>query len=134
MGAGLFELRKDAITSWWVATIVDRTFARERFIERDDFRPVEFSSHESEEMTLSIPGTARTVIAVASIGHTRGIRSSPRHPMDRRSCMWQTGVSSFAGSTSLWRTRFAGLRGRYRRRSSPRTAVGSSGAASTNGG
>jgi UDPglucose--hexose-1-phosphate uridylyltransferase len=31
MSAGLFELRKDAITSWWVATVVDRTFARERF-------------------------------------------------------------------------------------------------------
>jgi UDPglucose--hexose-1-phosphate uridylyltransferase len=28
---GLFELRKDAITGWWVATMVDRTFARERF-------------------------------------------------------------------------------------------------------
>lgn len=31
MSAGLFELRKDAITGWWVATVVDRTFARERF-------------------------------------------------------------------------------------------------------
>jgi galactose-1-phosphate uridylyltransferase len=31
MSQGLFELRKDAITSWWVATIIDRTFARERF-------------------------------------------------------------------------------------------------------
>ncbi len=31
MGAGLFELRKDAITGWWVATIVDREFDRERF-------------------------------------------------------------------------------------------------------
>jgi galactose-1-phosphate uridylyltransferase len=31
---GLFELRKDAITSWWVATVVDRTFARERFALR----------------------------------------------------------------------------------------------------
>ena len=31
MTQGLFELRKDAITGWWVATIVDRTFARERF-------------------------------------------------------------------------------------------------------
>jgi UDPglucose--hexose-1-phosphate uridylyltransferase len=31
MSAGLFELRKDAITGWWVATIVDRTFERERF-------------------------------------------------------------------------------------------------------
>ncbi|HET7028507.1 MAG TPA: DUF4921 family protein [Candidatus Limnocylindrales bacterium] len=31
MAAGLFELRKDAITGWWVATIVDREFDRERF-------------------------------------------------------------------------------------------------------
>ena len=31
MGAGLFELRKDAITGWWVATVVDRMFMRERF-------------------------------------------------------------------------------------------------------
>ena len=31
MGAGLFELRKDAITGWWVATIVDRAFHRDRF-------------------------------------------------------------------------------------------------------
>jgi UDPglucose--hexose-1-phosphate uridylyltransferase len=29
--AGLFELRKDPITGWWVATVVDRAFARERF-------------------------------------------------------------------------------------------------------
>ena len=26
MTAGLFELRKDPITSWWVATVVDRAF------------------------------------------------------------------------------------------------------------
>ena len=31
MSAGLFELRKDAITGWWVATIVDRDFDRSRF-------------------------------------------------------------------------------------------------------
>ena len=31
MSQGLFELRKDAITGWWVATVVDRTFDRERF-------------------------------------------------------------------------------------------------------
>jgi UDPglucose--hexose-1-phosphate uridylyltransferase len=28
---GLFELRKDAITGWWVATMVDRAFDRQRF-------------------------------------------------------------------------------------------------------
>ncbi len=31
MAAGLFELRKDAITGWWVATVVDRAFHRDRF-------------------------------------------------------------------------------------------------------
>jgi UDPglucose--hexose-1-phosphate uridylyltransferase len=31
MGAGLFELRRDAITGWWVATVVDRRFQRGRF-------------------------------------------------------------------------------------------------------
>ncbi|MFL5679097.1 MAG: hypothetical protein ACJ77B_00685 [Chloroflexota bacterium] len=31
MAAGLFELRKDPITGWWVATIVDREFHRDRF-------------------------------------------------------------------------------------------------------
>jgi UDPglucose--hexose-1-phosphate uridylyltransferase len=31
VGAGLFELRKDAITGWWVATVVDREFDRDRF-------------------------------------------------------------------------------------------------------
>lgn len=33
MSQGLFELRKDAITGWWVATMIDRTFARERFAQ-----------------------------------------------------------------------------------------------------
>ncbi len=31
MAGGLFELRKDAITGWWVATMVDRAFQRDRF-------------------------------------------------------------------------------------------------------
>jgi galactose-1-phosphate uridylyltransferase len=31
VAAGLFELRKDAITGWWVATMVDRAFHRDRF-------------------------------------------------------------------------------------------------------
>ena len=34
MPQGLFELRKDAITGWWVATIVDREFDRARFVRR----------------------------------------------------------------------------------------------------
>ncbi len=31
MSAGMFEMRRDAITGWWVATVVDRVFQRERF-------------------------------------------------------------------------------------------------------
>src|SRR4051794_32908657 len=31
MPGGLFELRKDEITGWWVATVVDRAFDRSRF-------------------------------------------------------------------------------------------------------
>lgn len=31
MAGGLFELRKDAVTGWWVATVVDRAFLRDRF-------------------------------------------------------------------------------------------------------
>jgi len=30
MAAGLFELRRDLITGWWVATVVDRAFHRDR--------------------------------------------------------------------------------------------------------
>ena len=36
MTAGLFELRKDPITSWWVATVVDRAFHRDRFARPAD--------------------------------------------------------------------------------------------------
>jgi UDPglucose--hexose-1-phosphate uridylyltransferase len=36
MPAGLFELRKDEITGWWVATVVDRAFELERFARSAD--------------------------------------------------------------------------------------------------
>jgi UDPglucose--hexose-1-phosphate uridylyltransferase len=36
VAAGLFELRKDAITGWWVATVVDRAFHRDRFARAAD--------------------------------------------------------------------------------------------------
>jgi UDPglucose--hexose-1-phosphate uridylyltransferase len=43
MAAGLFELRKDAITGWWVATVVDRAFHRDRFALRAE--PVDDGGH-----------------------------------------------------------------------------------------
>jgi len=36
VAAGLFELRRDPITGWWVATIVDRAFHRDRFARHAD--------------------------------------------------------------------------------------------------
>jgi UDPglucose--hexose-1-phosphate uridylyltransferase len=36
VAAGLFELRKDAVTGWWVATVVDRAFHRDRFARSAD--------------------------------------------------------------------------------------------------
>jgi UDPglucose--hexose-1-phosphate uridylyltransferase len=39
VAGGLFELRKDAITGWWVATVVDRAFHRDRF--RLEAQPVD---------------------------------------------------------------------------------------------
>ena len=41
MPSGLFELRKDPITGWWVATMVERTFHRDRFARagREPRRP-----------------------------------------------------------------------------------------------
>lgn len=37
------------------------------WVERDDFRPVHFTNHQDEEITLSIPATAQTVIAVGAV-------------------------------------------------------------------
>ena len=44
------------------------------WLERDPNRPIRFTSHQWEEFTLSIPGTARTVITVASIGAKMPVR------------------------------------------------------------
>jgi endonuclease G len=40
------------------------------WLERIDTRPTAFTTHQDEEMTLSIPATARTVIAVAAVQKT----------------------------------------------------------------
>ncbi|QEH36107.1 Subtilisin BPN' precursor [Aquisphaera giovannonii] len=61
------------------------------WVERDDSRAIAFTSHLNEEMTLSIPGSARCVIAVGAVnsvlpstntrsssyGRTRDLREKP---------------------------------------------------------
>lgn len=44
------------------------------WLERDITRPIRFTNHQKEECTLSIPGTARTVISVAAVGSTVPVR------------------------------------------------------------
>ncbi len=44
MSRGLFELRKDSITGWWVAVVVDREFNRSRF-----HRPAKFMGQDPAE-------------------------------------------------------------------------------------
>ena len=44
MPRGLFELRRDAITGWWVAVVVDREFERQRF-----FRPAKQLGQPSDD-------------------------------------------------------------------------------------
>ena len=44
MARGLFELRKDSVTGWWVAIVVDREFNRERF-----YRPARHIGQEPED-------------------------------------------------------------------------------------
>jgi subtilisin family serine protease len=46
------------------------------WLERDNSRPIGFTNHQWEEFTLSIPGTARTVIAVASVAAATPLRVS----------------------------------------------------------
>jgi endonuclease G len=43
------------------------------WLERDHDRPILFANHLSEDFTLSIPGTARTVIAVGSVVNKEGL-------------------------------------------------------------
>jgi UDPglucose--hexose-1-phosphate uridylyltransferase len=50
VSAGLFELRKDPITGWWVATIVDRDFDRSRFA-----RPAELVDDGGDCQNCRIP-------------------------------------------------------------------------------
>ena len=65
MPAGLFELRKDPITGWWVATVVDRAFHRERF-----------ALAAEPSLTAPIARTAASRRAMASgCGSSRTMRS-----------------------------------------------------------
>jgi len=97
MAAGLFELRKDAITGWWVATIVDREFDRDRFArhaepvaDRDDCQNCAASNGEGVQ--------TRTLKDFAF--HTVGTEDEARE-LDRS--VAQVAIAQ-ARATGSWRT------------------------------
>lgn len=65
----------------WILKIESLEITSEKpihaWIERDLQRGIYFTSHVSEETTLSVPGTARTVISVGSVNNNRPFKVSP---------------------------------------------------------
>src|SRR5436309_2307977 len=47
------------------------------WIERLNSRPIRFINHHDEEKTLSIPGTARTVITVGAVNSVFPVSNTP---------------------------------------------------------
>ncbi|HEV8490403.1 MAG TPA: hypothetical protein VGQ58_11510 [Candidatus Limnocylindrales bacterium] len=97
MTAGLFELRKDPITSWWVATVVDRAFHRDRFA-----RPAELVDDGGDCQNCRLPegdGVRLRVLKDYAF-HTVGTEDEARE-LDRS--VAQVAIAQ-ARATGSWRT------------------------------
>jgi UDPglucose--hexose-1-phosphate uridylyltransferase len=95
--AGLFELRKDPITSWWVATVVDRAFHRDRFA-----RPAELVDDGGDCQNCRLPegdGVRLRVLKDYAF-HTVGTEDEARE-LDRS--VAQVAIAQ-ARATGSWRT------------------------------
>jgi galactose-1-phosphate uridylyltransferase len=114
VAAGLFELRKDAITSWWVATIVDREFDRARFARRAE--PVD-DRDNCQNCAASDGNGVQTRTLKDFAFHTVGTDDEARE-LDRS--VAQVAIAQ-ARATGSWRTVIA-PHGEHR----PLHAVGSS--------
>ena len=73
MSAGLFELRKDAVTGWWVATVVDRTFHRDRFRLTagqvgGDCQNCREPAGDGVRLRTSTRGTGRPLLIISGLG------------------------------------------------------------------
>jgi galactose-1-phosphate uridylyltransferase len=97
MGAGLFELRKDPITGWWVATVVDRTFNLERFARgAEDVR----DGGDCQNCRLPAGQGIRLRMLKEFAFHAVGTESEARRP-DRAVAQVSLGDARASGS---WRT------------------------------
>jgi UDPglucose--hexose-1-phosphate uridylyltransferase len=97
MAAGLFELRRDPITNWWVATVVDREFHRDRFA-----RPAESIDDGGDCQNCRLPAGdgVRLRILKDFAFHTVGTEEDA-HELDRSLAQVAIAQARAAGS---WRT------------------------------
>ncbi len=97
MAAGLFELRKDPITGWWVATIVDRAFHRDRFARRAD--PID-DGDDCQNCRLPEGDGVRLRVLKDYAFHVVGTEDAARE-LDHS--VAQVAIAS-AGAAGSWRT------------------------------
>jgi UDPglucose--hexose-1-phosphate uridylyltransferase len=96
VAAGLFELRKDPITNWWVATVVDREFHRDRFA-----RPAEPIEDDDCQNCRQPEGDGVRVRMLKDFAfHTVGTEDDARE-LDKSVAQVAIGQARAAGS---WRT------------------------------
>jgi UDPglucose--hexose-1-phosphate uridylyltransferase len=99
MSAGLFELRKDPITGWWVATIVDRDFDRSRFARPAD--PVD-DGGDCQNCRIPAGEGVRVRVLKDYAFHVVGTEAD-REELDRERGIAQLTVAD-ARAAGSWRT------------------------------
>lgn len=100
MAAGLFELRKDPITGWWVATMVDRAFHRDRFARAAGL--VDESPFGCANCSTPAGDGVRTRILKDYAFHVVGTDDEARE-LDRDHGIAQVSMAQ-ARATGSWRT------------------------------
>ena len=100
MAAGLFELRKDPITGWWVATVVDRAFHRDRFARAAE--PVDDRMFGCANCSTPAGDGVRTRMLKDFAFHVVGTDDQARE-LDRYLGLAQVSLAQ-ARATGSWRT------------------------------
>ena len=100
MASGLFELRKDPITGWWVATVVDRAFHRDRFARAAD--PVDDHLFGCANCSTPPGDGVRTRMLKDFAFHVVGTDDQARE-LDRDHGLAQVSLAQ-ARATGSWRT------------------------------
>jgi UDPglucose--hexose-1-phosphate uridylyltransferase len=100
VAGGLFELRKDPITGWWVATIVDRAFHRDRFARAAE--PVDDRMFGCANCSDPPGDGVRTRMLKDFAFHVVGTDDEARE-LDRDHGLAQVSIAQ-ARATGSWRT------------------------------